>query len=71
MVKLPIWKGYHIFLNLYWCNNYICTIEVLPSWIVPIFCLAHGLHQAETVSDWLNPSSLGTMSASAYVYNLA
>ena len=42
-VKLPIWKGYHIFLNLYWPNRYICTIEGLPPWVVPIFCLAHGL----------------------------
>ncbi len=43
VVKLPIWKGYHIFLNLYWYNKYICTIELLPPWVVPIFCLAHGL----------------------------
>ena len=28
-------------------------------------------HQPEAVSDWLNPLSLGTMSASAYVENLA
>ena len=28
-------------------------------------------HQAEAVSDWLNPFSLGTMSASAYIDNLA
>ena len=43
VVKLPIWKGYHIILNLYWYNKYICTIEVLPPWVVPIFFLAHGL----------------------------
>ena len=43
VVKLPIWTGYHIFLNLYLCNKYICTIEVLPPWVVPIFCLAHEL----------------------------
>ena len=28
-------------------------------------------HQAETVCDWLNPCSLGTMSASAYIDILA
>ncbi len=28
-------------------------------------------HQAEAVSDWLNPFSLGTMLASAYIDNLA
>ena len=28
-------------------------------------------HQPEAVSDWLNPLSLGTMSASAYIENLA
>ena len=28
-------------------------------------------HEAEVVSDWLNPLSLGTMSASAYTENLA
>ena len=28
-------------------------------------------HQAEAVSDWLNPLSLGTMSASSYIDNLA
>ena len=28
-------------------------------------------HFAEAVSDWLNPLSLGTMSASAYIENLA
>ena len=27
--------------------------------------------QAEAVSDWLNPFSLGTMSASAYIDDLA
>ena len=32
---------------------------------------ARRAHQAETVSDWLNPCSLGTMSASAYIDNLA
>ena len=32
---------------------------------------ARRVHQAEAVSDWLNPFSLGTMSASAYVDNLA
>ena len=28
-------------------------------------------HEPEAVSDWLNPFSLGTMSASAYIVNLA
>ena len=28
-------------------------------------------HYAEVVSDWLNPLSLGTMSASVYIENLA
>ena len=28
-------------------------------------------HQRKVVSDWLNPLSLGTMSASAYIENLA
>ena len=28
-------------------------------------------HSAEAVSDWLKPLSLGTMSASAYIENLA
>ena len=28
-------------------------------------------HYTEVVSDWLNPLSLGTMSASAYIENLA
>ena len=28
-------------------------------------------YQPEAVSDWLNPLSLGTMSASAYIENLA
>ena len=28
-------------------------------------------HWPEAVSDWLNPLSLGTMSASAYIENLA
>ena len=28
-------------------------------------------HQPEAVSDWLNPFSLGTMSPSAYIDNLA
>ena len=28
-------------------------------------------HQPEAVSDWLNPLSLGTMSDSAYIENLA
>ena len=28
-------------------------------------------HKPEAVSDWLNPISLGTMSASAYIENLA
>ena len=28
-------------------------------------------HQQEAVSDWLNPLSLGTLSASAYIENLA
>ena len=28
-------------------------------------------HQPEAVSVWLNPLSLGTMSASAYIDNLA
>ena len=28
-------------------------------------------HNARAVSDWLNPLSLGTMSASAYTENLA
>ena len=28
-------------------------------------------HYMEVVSDWLNPFSLGTMSASAYIGNLA
>ena len=28
-------------------------------------------HQLEAVSDWLNSLSLGTMSASAYIENLA
>ena len=28
-------------------------------------------HNPEAVSDWLNPFSLGTMSASAYIDNLA
>ena len=28
-------------------------------------------HQAETVSDWLNPCSLGTMSAPAYIDDLS
>ena len=28
-------------------------------------------HHTEVVSDWLNPFSLGTMSASAYIENLA
>ena len=28
-------------------------------------------HQPEAVSDWLNPLSLGTMSASSYIDNLA
>ena len=28
-------------------------------------------HYPEAVSDWLNPLSLGTMSASAYMENLA
>ena len=43
-LKLPIRKGYHIFLNLYWPNKLICIIEALPPWVVPIFCLAHGLN---------------------------
>ena len=30
-----------------------------------------GAHLTEAVSDWLNPLSLGTMSASAYIENLA
>ena len=28
-------------------------------------------HKKEDVHDWLNPLSLGTMSASAYIENLA
>ena len=28
-------------------------------------------HMPEAVSDWLNPISLGTMSASGYIENLA
>ncbi len=32
---------------------------------------AHYPELAEAVSDWLNPLSLGTMSASAYIDNLA
>ena len=28
-------------------------------------------HNVQTVSDWLNPFSLGIMSASAYIENLA
>ena len=28
-------------------------------------------HVAEAISDWLNPLSLGTMSASGYIENLA
>ena len=28
-------------------------------------------HYTEVVSDWLNPFSFGTMSASAYIENLA
>ena len=28
-------------------------------------------HSTEVVSDWFNPLSLGTMSASAYIENLA
>ena len=28
-------------------------------------------HQQEAVADWLNPFSLGTMSASAYIENVA
>ena len=28
-------------------------------------------HNAQAVSDWLHPLSLGTMSASAYIENLA
>ena len=28
-------------------------------------------HMPEDVTDWLNPLSLGTMSASAYIENLA
>ena len=33
----------------------------------------HNVHvqQQEAVSDWLNPFSLGTMSASAYIENVA
>ena len=31
---------------------------------------ARRAHQAEAVSEWLNPFSLGTMSASAYIDNL-
>ena len=23
----------------------MCTLAVLPPWVVPIFCLAHGLHE--------------------------
>ena len=32
---------------------------------------ARRAHQAETVSDWLNPCSCGIMSASAYIDDLA
>ena len=28
-------------------------------------------HEPEAVSDWMNPLSLGSMSASAYIQNLA
>ena len=28
-------------------------------------------HMSEAATDWLNPLSLGTMSASAYIENLA
>ena len=28
-------------------------------------------HKPQAISDWLNPLSLGTMSASAYIENLA
>ena len=28
-------------------------------------------HQQEAISDWLNPFSFGTMSASAYIENVA
>ena len=34
-------------------------------------CHAMRAHQPEAVSDWLNPISLGTMSASAYIDYLA
>ena len=30
-----------------------------------------GAHMPEAATDWLNPLSLGTMSASAYIENLA
>ena len=29
------------------------------------------VHKPQTVSDWLNPHSLGTMSAFSYIENLA
>ena len=32
---------------------------------------ARRMHQTEAVSDWLNPFSLGTLSAAAYIENLA
>ena len=32
---------------------------------------ARRAHEAETVSDWLNPCSLGTMSVSAHIDYLA
>ena len=53
--------------------------------MLPIFCITspslavadeHGKRHtvralSEAVSDWLNPLSLGTMSASGYIANLA
>ena len=34
-------------------------------------CHAIRAHKPQAISDWLNPLSLGTMSASAYIENLA
>ena len=46
--------------------NFTVSCNVIQAWKT-----SRCAHYPEAVSDWLNPLSLGTMSASAYIYNLA
>ena len=57
---------------MWWQECGICTS--LPSLIVadePGKRHALRAHMAEAATDWLNPFSMGTMSASAYIEKLA